>query len=253
MASRSPGADGIFRCGIVNQAELRQTVGVVWIVGGPEIILSKSEGNGETRYLIQCQSQSGQQSFSWFFRLEGKHTNLIWNTSTFTHELTRGFPKLGDILITRPVWVTLQPEGFLLVVGASAGAQLSLYSKINMTFTSPVSQCPPTLYSHPLLVLGLWGVLALSSAGRSKKAFEMANWASISSFEIPWSTRVKNPAYSAALSSCAMISSLRLSKSRNSISRLLRLQLLTVLTFEGDNRNNSFRHICSIWRLGSRS
>lgn len=53
MASRSPGADGIFRCGIMNQAELRQAVGLSGIVRDPKIILSESEGDGKTRHLNQ--------------------------------------------------------------------------------------------------------------------------------------------------------------------------------------------------------
>ena len=41
------------------------------------------------------------------------------------------------------------------------------------------------MYSHPLFVARLWGVFPLSSEDNPKNAFEMENWASISSMLIP--------------------------------------------------------------------
>lgn len=61
------------------------------------------------------------------------------------------------------------------------------------------------------------GTVFLAVSGSSKNDFESENMASISSSGMPWSTMAKNPIFSAALQSCSVIVSMRLSKSSSEI------------------------------------
>ena len=109
--------------------------------------------------------------------------------------------------------MSLEPERFLLIISAGAGSKLSLMDTVNSWNPSCVAVF--TMYSHPLLVARLWGVFPLASGDNPKKALEMENCPSISSMLIPWSAKVKKPAFSAASTSCLVISSFRFSKSMN--------------------------------------